>query len=113
MTDIHERLREIRNGENLSRRAFAKAVESRTGYSVSHSSVGQYETGTTVPSTYSAAVCDAFGVNPRWLLKGEGIRHQASPSQMEAALARIAGALRALRAARSGEDEEAVEGGSG
>lgn len=96
MSDIHTRLKKVRNRENLSRRAFAKEVEARTGYTVSHSSVGQYETGTTVPSAYSAAICRAFEVNPRWLLQGEGLRSQASPPAMERALARIAEVLEEL-----------------
>lgn len=100
MADIHARLKEIRERESLSRRAFARVVEESTGYAVSHSSVGQYETGTTVPSAYSAAVCDCFRINPRWLLMGEGLRTQASAPRMERALARIQDALEDLEGKR-------------
>lgn len=106
MSDIHQRLEEVRERENLSRRAFAKEIGGREGYSVSHSSVGQYESDTTVPAAYAGAVCSAFGINPRWLILGQGVRGDMQPSEAEEALAEIAAVIEALDDRGVGEPPE-------
>ncbi|MFB6368065.1 MAG: helix-turn-helix domain-containing protein, partial [Gemmatimonadota bacterium] len=47
-------------------------MEERTGYAVSHTTVSSYESGGTVPVGYVLAVADAFDLEPRWLMSGEG-----------------------------------------
>lgn len=62
----------LRNALGLSLRGFAADLEARTGYSVSHDSVRQYENGRSVPADYIKAVCQAHAVNAEWLLFGTG-----------------------------------------
>lgn len=72
MDELHERLAHIRSETGLGLRSFAREVEERTGYVVSHTTVSSYESGGTVPVGYALAVADAFDLEPRWLVSGEG-----------------------------------------
>lgn len=72
MDDIHERLAHVRETTGLGLRSFASAVEERSGYAVSHTTVSSYESGGTVPVAYAVAVSDAFDVRTRWLITGAG-----------------------------------------
>lgn len=72
MDGIQERLAHIRSETGLGLRSFAGAVEERAGYAVSHTTVASYESGGTVPVAYALAVAEAFDLEPRWLVNGEG-----------------------------------------
>lgn len=90
---IASRLGALRDAENLSSRKFAERL-TKAGYAVSHAAVLGYEKEEggpeSVPGDYLAAVCDAFGVSPEWLLLGVGPRERAgedaeSPARLIAA----------------------------
>jgi len=71
MNTIPDRLAQLRDRSGLSLRAFAEAVEKRTGTRVLHDSARRYESGETrIPAEYVVAVCQAFGVSAEWLLLG-------------------------------------------
>lgn len=72
MEGVHARLARLRDRSGLGLRTFARVVNDRTGYEVSHTTVSSYESGGTVPVGYAVAVSDAFDVNCRWLVTGEG-----------------------------------------
>ncbi|TVR51213.1 MAG: PAS domain S-box protein [Gemmatimonadales bacterium] len=101
MDQITDRLREVRQRTGLGTRGFAHELEQRAGYQVSHSSVAQYESGTTVPAPYADAVARAFLVDPRWLLSGEGLPERNQPSEVERAFHVIARTVQRIRAAPS------------
>lgn len=71
MSRIHDRLQKVRDQHDLSLRAFAEAVEVKTGYEVSHSAVGKYEKDGQPPAEYVRAVAETFSVSVQWLLGGE------------------------------------------
>lgn len=81
METLHERLAHLRAETGLGLRSFAREVEDRTGYRVSHTTVSSYESGGTVPVGYALAVADAFGVSCEWLVTGTGSRR---PTAVEA-----------------------------
>lgn len=65
MTAIAERLRVLRGG--LSQQKFAAS------FGLMQSTYGYYERGIRPPDTEVAAtICRTLGVNPRWLILGEG-----------------------------------------
>lgn len=72
MDGLHDRLAHIRSETGLGLRSFAREVEERAGYQVSHTTVASYESGGTVPVAYALAVADAFDLEPRWLVSGAG-----------------------------------------
>lgn len=78
MDDIHERLAHVRETTGLGLRSFAREVEERTGYAVSHTTVSSYESGGTVPVAYTVAVSDAFDLRTRWLVTGAGTSRGSS-----------------------------------
>ena len=79
---IGKRLREVRG--DLSQHEFATRVGS------SKAAVGSYENDKQMPgSAFIMAVGDAFGVEYRWLLKGEGRKHMDSPSDLNGANKKI------------------------
>ena len=53
-------------------------VARRTGHSLSN--VNRYATGTRMPGTFMAALVTELGINPEWLLTGEGEPHKADIS---------------------------------
>lgn len=53
-------------------------VARRTGHSLSN--VNRYATGTRMPASFMSALVTELGVNPTWLLKGEGEPHSADIS---------------------------------
>jgi transcriptional regulator with XRE-family HTH domain len=63
------RLRNAR-GE-MSQRGLAHQLGAQ-GYEVSAAMIGKYESGSTPPPEYLAAICRSCYVNPTWLLTGEG-----------------------------------------
>lgn len=103
---IQERLKRVRAEEGMSLREFARAVEERAGYEVSHSSVSHYEKERAVPARYVSAVAEAFDVDPRWLLEGEG-RPPAGARQGRAHLRELDGPLPG-----AGEDGESAGHGA-
>lgn len=78
---IARRLAEIREWRNLSARYMADELTAN-GYKVSDVAVLGYEkekesdekATQKIPGEYLAAVCRVYGVNPRWMLLGEGPR---------------------------------------
>lgn len=93
MSTIAHRLAEVRAASGLGVRPFAERI-TQAGYAVSYGSVSAYERedGTEkVPADYVAAVCDAFNINPSWLLLGTGPRERvqdgADPFRAGAAFA--------------------------
>jgi PAS domain S-box-containing protein len=89
MADIASRLAEVRRRSGIGVRGFAAALEQGANYSVSHTSVNQYESGTTVPAAYVAAVCRSFGIDSGWLLTGEGTPDLVQPTAIERAFEEI------------------------
>ena len=80
MSTIAHRLAEVRAASGLGVRPFAERI-TQAGYAVSYGSVSAYERedGTEkVPADYVAAVCDAFNINPSWLLLGIGPRERTT-----------------------------------
>lgn len=72
MDAIGSRLRIVRG--DRSAREVVTIIAPRLRRELSHSSVLDYEKGTEPPATYIAAFCDAFAINPTWLLFGTGPR---------------------------------------
>lgn len=108
MKDISDRLASARARQDLSLRAFAKALEERVGHRVSFDSVRRYEAGDTVPpADYLAAVCRAFDVDPAWMLLGTGSMRRIAPAAQTDALEQIATIVDTLRA--GGPARAAVE----
>lgn len=101
MEDIATRLREVRRRTGLGTRGFASELQRRSGYGLSHSSVSQYESGTTVPASYTDAVARAFQIDPRWLLSGEGLPERIELSEVERAFSLVARAVQRVRTAPS------------
>lgn len=65
-TTTAQRLKIVRG--DLSQAAFAKRL------GVHQNTLGRYERGVTEPDTgFARAICTIFGVEPRWLLLGEGV----------------------------------------
>ncbi len=65
MTAIGERIRNVRGG--LSQEAFAKTL------SVHKITVARWEKGETRPDADALQkICEVFGINPTWLILGEG-----------------------------------------
>lgn len=80
MSTIAHRLAEVRAASGLGVRPFAERI-TQAGYAVSYGAVSAYERedGTEkVPADYVAAVCDAFNINPSWLLLGIGPRERTT-----------------------------------
>jgi len=74
MSDIHTRLKEIRNHFKLSIREFSKEIY------FSHSVYGQVEYGTREPNNrIIQLICSRFNVNKDWLLKGVGEMFSSTP----------------------------------
>lgn len=90
MEGIASRLAAVRRRTGLSGRGFAAELKKLADYSVSHTSVRQYESGTTVPAAYIAAVCRTFGVDPEWLLHGRGLPEPVENTEVERAFEQIA-----------------------
>lgn len=74
-TGIADRLKSAREEAGMSVRAWAKALNDG-GFDVSHTSVGDYEKGTTVPADYVAACCLIFKLSPSWILTGIQQEHE-------------------------------------
>lgn len=93
LESIADRLRQVKDryaGQNpLSARELAAALRERVNYRVSHTSVLAYESvegGTEkVPASYLVAIVQAFGVNPTWLLMGDGPPISPDPTTAERA----------------------------
>lgn len=90
MSSIAERLAEARRRTGLSLRGFAAVLQEVAGYSVSHTTVAQYERGMAVPAEYVAAVCGTFNLSPVWVLRGEGIPEVVDPPLAQYAIEKIA-----------------------
>ncbi len=99
MDTIHDRLARVRTRTGFSTRGFAVELEQRAGYTVSHSSVSQYEVDTTVPALYVEAVARAFDVDPEWLLTGDGLPERVAPNEAERALRSIVQVVQRIRPA--------------
>ncbi|HSJ23822.1 MAG TPA: hypothetical protein VK929_03990 [Longimicrobiales bacterium] len=73
MQGIARRLRDVRVGTGLSLRGMQALLAREAGESISHDSIRHYENGTrSVPAVYLHSVCMALGVDPSWLLLGQG-----------------------------------------
>jgi len=94
MSGIAERLAVVRRTTGAGVRGFAAAVGRATGYRVSHTSVANYESGTTVPAAYAVAVSRAFAINLEWLLTGEGMPGRIEPPRLQSAFQQIADVVR-------------------
>lgn len=66
---LTERLRKARGG--MSQRGLSHQLRAQ-GYEVSPAMIGKYESGSTPPPEYLAAICRICFVNPTWMLTGEG-----------------------------------------
>lgn len=112
MSTIAHRLAEVRAGAGLGVRPFAERV-TEAGYKVSYGAVSAYEReeGTEkIPAGYIAAVCDAFGVSPEWLLLGVGPRERAGEDAESSARLLAADLLEDIAARlRSGSAQAARE----
>ena len=64
---------------------FAEGVI-RAGCFTDKTSVGNYEKHTTVPAAYIAGVCDAYDINPSYILWGEPPKERRAPASAERAL---------------------------
>jgi len=106
--EVAHRLATVRRSTGLSQRAFAAALQSMCGYRVSHTSVGQYENGTSAPAGYLQSVSASFDVSPGWLLTGRGLPKEVSASDAEVLLHRIAD-LTATLAPASGHVEAQLD----
>ena len=74
MSDIHDRLKEIRNSFGLSIRDFSKEIN------YSHSLYGQTEYGNREPTDrIIQLISSRFKVNKEWLKTGEGDKFTAPP----------------------------------
>jgi PAS domain S-box-containing protein len=108
MQRIGERLVEVRRASGLGVRGFAAAITRVTGYEISHTSVANYESGTTVPAGYAVAVSRTFSVGLPWLLTGEGLASEVDQPELEDAFRRIAAivseALPGLRGVEADQD---------
>lgn len=76
---LASRLAQVRADLGLVSRGFAAGL-GEVGLSVSHTSVVEYEKGTTVPVTYLAAVCEAYDINPAYLIWGEPPKQRQPPT---------------------------------
>ncbi len=94
MSGIAERLAVVRRAAGVGVRGFATAVAGATGYRVSHTSVANYESGTTVPAAYAVAVAQTFGIGLEWLLTGDGLPGRVEQPRLENAFQRIAQVVR-------------------
>lgn len=108
MQRIGERLVEVRRASGLGVRGFAAAITRATGYEISHTSVANYESGTTVPAVYAVAVSRTFAVGLPWLLTGEGLPSEVGQPELENAFRRIAAivseALPGMRGVEADQD---------
>jgi len=65
--NIGERIKKIREAENLSQRSLAEKIN------VAGGTVAQFETGVrNVKDIHIAAICHEFNINENWLRTGEG-----------------------------------------
>jgi len=94
MSGIAERLAVVRRTAGVGVRGFAAAVARATGYRVSHTSVANYESGTTVPAAYAVAVSQAFAINLEWLMTGQGLPGRIEQPRLESAFQQIAEVVR-------------------
>lgn len=108
MQRIGERLVEVRRASGLGVRGFAAGIARAVGYEISHTSVANYESGTTVPAAYAVAVSRTFSVGLPWLLTGEGLPNEVGQPELENAFRRIAAivseALPGLRGVEGDQD---------
>ncbi|MBT8479490.1 MAG: helix-turn-helix domain-containing protein [Gemmatimonadetes bacterium] len=66
---LTERLRTARG--RMSQRGMSHQLRTQ-GYEVSPAMIGKYESGSTPPPEYLAAICRICYVSPTWMLTGEG-----------------------------------------
>ncbi|MFQ5538650.1 MAG: PAS domain S-box protein [Gemmatimonadota bacterium] len=93
LPSLPSRLAQVRKQTGLGQRGFAAALFQSTGYRVSHTTVGNYESGTHVPAAYVAAVSSTFGISPSWLLTGTGLPVDPDPGASQKALEAMVRAL--------------------
>ena len=79
VSGVATRLAQVRADLGLVSRGFAAGL-SEVGLNVSHTSVMEYEKGTTVPVPYLAAVCEAYDINPAYLIWGEPPERREPPT---------------------------------
>lgn len=89
---IRGRLKEIRHDLGLGVRGFALGI-SDVGYEVSQASISGYENGTTIPAEYVAAVCEAYDINPTYLIWGEAPKERQEPDEAARKLAALRGLI--------------------
>jgi len=90
VSEICDRLRDLRQQHGLSLRAFAEVLQARAAYEVSHDSARRYESGDgRIPAEFVSAVCRSFAVSADWLLLGAE-NGADSPSLVASALREIA-----------------------
>lgn len=89
---IRGRLKDIRLDLGLGVRGFARGI-SKVGYEVSQASISGYENGTTIPAQYVAAVCEAYDINPTYLIWGEPPKQRQQPDEAAKKLAALRGLI--------------------
>lgn len=80
--ELKDRVKKIRKDANLTQQAFAQSI------GTNQNTVTHYETGRTKLSGISAKIiCDQYGVNIDWLLKGTGEPYCKPPENNMVAMA--------------------------
>lgn len=109
LSQISDRLAEVRRRDGSSLREFAQTIEESTGEHFAYDSVRRYESGgTRVPAEYAAAVCRTFGISGDWLLSGEGRPTKTAPSVVERAFEEMEEIVRRVRGLDAEVPEEAM-----
>lgn len=75
---MNERIKEIRNEQNLSQTAFAKKL------SISRSAICKIESGENYPSEQTISlICTQFNINEQWLRNGIGNKYNPINTEYE------------------------------
>ena len=86
---MHQRIKEIRLAAGLTQAVFARRI------AIGRSSVAKIETGENTPSSQTQRlICQEFGINPEWLLTGEGEMYAATDNSVEDLAAELLTSLR-------------------
>lgn len=86
---MHSRIKKVRLSEGISQESFGYRI------GITRSSVSKLESGENSPSPQTQRlICQEFGVNPEWLLTGEGEMYVSPDNSVEGLAAELLTALR-------------------
>lgn len=106
---LSSRLEKIRREAGLSLREFARLLQRKEGYSVTHDTVRRYERGGSVPTEYVLAVSQTFELDPEWLLVGRSMPASPSPPSLHRAFEQIAAVVDRIRAEGDRKDGDELQ----